>query len=79
MRFNKSKCKVLHLWHGYSHYQYKLRDERIEHCPAKKDLAKLENEKIDTSEQCALTALLLCTGEATPGVVYPGMVSSGQT
>ena len=38
MRFNKAKCKVLHLGHGNPHYQYKLGDERIEHTPAKKDM-----------------------------------------
>jgi len=37
MRFNKSKCKVLHLGHINLHYPYKLGDERIEHSPAEKD------------------------------------------
>ena len=26
MRLNKSKCKVLHLCHGNSHYQYEMGD-----------------------------------------------------
>jgi len=36
MRFNKSKCKVLYLGHGNTHYQYKLGGRTIEHSPAKK-------------------------------------------
>ena len=41
MRFNKSKCKVLHLSQGKIHYQYYLEDERIDHSPAKNDLGVL--------------------------------------
>jgi len=56
MRFNKSKCKVLHLSQSNPHYQYKLRDERIECRPAKRDLGVLMDEKLDMSLQCVLTA-----------------------
>lgn len=38
MRFNKAKCKVLHLGHGYPHYQCQLGNVRIEHIPAEKEL-----------------------------------------
>ena len=38
MRFSKSKYKVLHLGWDNPHYLDKLRDERIENSPAKKDL-----------------------------------------
>jgi len=38
MRFNKSKCKVLHLGQDSPHYQYKLEAEKIEHSPVEKDL-----------------------------------------
>ena len=53
VRFNKSKCKILHLCQGNPHYQYKLGNERIECSPAKKNLGIL----VDVmSQKWALTA-----------------------
>ncbi|GAB0195337.1 cAMP-dependent protein kinase inhibitor alpha [Grus japonensis] len=56
MRFNKAKCKVLHLSRSNLWYQYRLGDEGTERNPAEKDLWVPVDEKHDVSWQCALAA-----------------------
>lgn len=59
MKFNKTKCIVLHVGKGNPQYQYRLEDYLIERSPAHKNIGIMLCVKLSVSGQCVVLALRL--------------------
>ncbi|PKU36380.1 hypothetical protein llap_13316 [Limosa lapponica baueri] len=56
MKFNQTKCKDVHMGQDNPKHKDRLGREWLESSLEEKDLGTLVDEKVDTSQECALAA-----------------------
>ncbi|GAB0202179.1 mitochondrial enolase superfamily member 1 [Grus japonensis] len=72
MKFNKDKCKVLHLGKHNPGVQHRLGSTQLESSSVERDLGVLVDSKLNTSEQCAAAAK---QAMRMPGCINKGITS----